>query len=135
MGLYQFTCSNVAIMEVNNSMYPLARYRYECSIYYAYGNTTPRDFLQNITTEKRPLILVLGCGDIRSCFYSLWKNFDVKGSSRFDGVHFTFNDINAAVHARNILLLYLCLQMPEEENAARKWLSGMWAIWYCHELP
>ena len=24
--------------------------------------------------------------------------------------------------------------MPEEESELKKWLSGMWAIWYCHEL-
>ncbi len=118
-------------MECEKIIYPLCRYKYGPTPYYAYGNTPPRDFLQNITTEKEPAILVLGCGDIRSCFYSLWKKFDMKDAVRFDGVHFVLNDISAAVLARNILFLYLCLQMPEEEGAVRKWLSG---IWYCHEL-
>ena len=78
--------------------------------------------LQHKTSFKTSLLrksLVLGCGDIRSCFYSLWKNFDVKGRPRFDGVHFVLNDISAAVLARNILFLYLCIQMPEEEGAVR----------------
>ena len=123
-------------MDIENTLYPLSRswYSGDYRFYYAYGNTSPQDFLQNVTAEREPSILVLGCGDIRSCFYSLWKNFDVKGPARFDGVHFLLNDISPAVLARNILFLYLCLKMPEEEVAMKKWLSGMWAIWYCHEL-
>ena len=123
-------------MDPENTVYPLSRYWYsgDFRFYYAYGNTPPQDFLQNISAEREPSILVLGCGDIRSCFYSLWKNFDVKGPVRFDGAHFLLNDISPAILARNILFLYLCLKMPEEESALRKWLGGMWAIWYCHEL-
>lgn len=130
------------ILQINTSMgiedtvYPLSRYW--CSgdfrFYYAYGNTPAQDFLQNCSHTKHPAILVLGCGDIRSCFYSLWKNFDVKGPARFDGVHFLLNDASAAVLARDILFLYLCIHLPQEESELKKWLSGFWAIWYCHEL-
>ncbi len=123
-------------MEVGNTVYPLSRYWYggNFRFYYAYGNTPPQDFLQNCSYANNPAILVLGCGDIRSCFYSLWKNFDVKGPARFDGVTFVLNDNSAAVLARDVLFLYLCLHLPEEENNLKKWLSGLWAIWYCHEL-
>ena len=123
-------------MEPDKLVYPLSRYWYSDGyrFYYAYGNTPAQDFLQNCSGEKEPTVLVLGCGDIRSCFYSLWKNFDVNSRSRFDGVHFVLNDISAAVLARNVLFLYLCLRMPEEESELKKWLSGMWAIWHCHEL-
>lgn len=62
------------------------------------------------------------------------ENFDANGLSRFDGVHFVMNDNNAAVHARNILFLYLCLRMPEDDRHIKKWLCGIWAIWFCHEL-
>ncbi len=80
-------------------------------------------------------MLVLGCGDIRSCFYTLWKNFnDSSAPSRFEGVRFVLNDISAAVLARNILFLHLCLQMPKDEEGIKKWLCATWAIWYCHEL-
>jgi hypothetical protein len=124
------------IMERDKLAYPLSRYWYGDGFrfYYAYGNTPAQDFLQNCPGETEPYILVLGCGDIRSCFYSLWKNFDSISCPRFDGVHFVLNDISAAVLARNVLFLYLCLRMPEEEGDMKKWLSGMWAIWYCHEL-
>jgi 2-polyprenyl-3-methyl-5-hydroxy-6-metoxy-1,4-benzoquinol methylase len=117
-------------------IYQLSRYWYSDNFrfYYAYGNTPAQDFLQNCSGKKEPTILVLGCGDMRSCFYSLWKNFNVNSRPRFDGVHFVLNDTSAAVLARNILFLYLCLRMPEEESELKKWLSGMWAIWYCHEL-
>lgn len=123
-------------MELEQTVYPLSRYWYsgDFRFYYAYGNTPAQDFLQNCVGEKEPNVLVLGCGDIRSCFYSLWKNFSVKGPDRFNGVHFVLNDISAAVLARDILFLYLCLQMPKEKEAIKKWLSTMWAIWYCHEL-
>lgn len=101
----------------------------------AYGNSPPFDYLQNCTHEKEPSLLVLGCGDIQSCFYSLWKNFDTTGQSNlFNGVHFFLNDASAAVLARNVLFLYLCLHMPEDDETIGKWLSGMWAIWCCHEL-
>ena len=122
-------------MEIENTVYPLSRYWYSGeSRFYVYGNTPAKDFLQNCSCEKEPAVLVLGCGDIRSCFYSLWKNFDVKGPARFDGVHFVLNDVSAGVLARNVLFLYLCLTLPREESELKKCLSGMWAIWYCHEL-
>jgi 2-polyprenyl-3-methyl-5-hydroxy-6-metoxy-1,4-benzoquinol methylase len=123
-------------MESKKLMYPLSRYWYSDGFryYYAYGNTPAQDFLQNCSGTKEPSVLVLGCGDIRSCFYSLWKNFDIKSGLMFDGVNFILNDISAAVLARNVLFVYLCLQIPEEESKAKKWLSSMWAIWYCHEL-
>ena len=116
-------------------MFPLTRYWYSGGFrfYYAYGNTPPQDFLQNCFGKDKPSILVLGCGDIRSCFYSLWKHLDV--NCPLNGhVKFVLNDVSAAVIARNILFLYFCLQMPKGEEGIKKWLSGVWAIWYCHEL-
>ena len=136
ISVHFHSLTDLSTMDIENTLYPLSRswYSGDYRFYYAYGNTSPQDFLQNVNAEKEPSILVLGCGDIRSCFYSLWKNFDVKGPARFKGVHFLLNDISPAVLARDILFLYLCLKMPEEEVAMKKWLSGMWAIWYCHEL-
>ena len=134
--LYDYVYRADSSMEIENTVFPLSRYWYSGSFrtYYAYGNTPAKDFLQNCSREKEPTVLVLGCGDIRSCFYSLWKNFDVKGPARFDGVHFVLNDVSAGILARNVLLLYLCLTLPKEESELKKCLSGMWAIWYCHEL-
>ncbi len=56
--------------------FPLARYWYDGNFrfYYAYGNTPAEDFLENCTGVKKPKVLVLGCGDIRSCLYTIWKN-------------------------------------------------------------
>ena len=111
--------------------------------YYAFGNTQAEDFLQGIpdsdSRDKRPTILSLGCGDIRSCFYTLWKNFNSEKSkvgSRFQGVDFVLNDYNAAVLARNILFLYFCTKIPEDTTSMewKEWIATVWSIWYNHEL-
>lgn len=114
-------------------LYPLSQRRHS-GFYHAYGRRPPQDFLQTCLDSTNPQILVMGCGDIQSCLYTLWKNFDASGTANFDGVHFVLNDISAAVLARDILLLYLCISMPQEINDFKKWLSSIWAIWYCHEL-
>jgi len=103
--------------------------------YHPYGNTPPEDLLQSITTDtSQPDILLLGCGDLRSCLYTLWNNFDRRHSQNFKGVHFVLNDISAGVLARNIIFLYMCTQMPASYDDQVKWVASFWAIWYCHEL-
>ena len=105
------------------------------SIYHPYGNTPPEDLLQSVSRAVRqPHVLLLGCGDLRSCFFTLWNNFYHKHSSHFKGIHFILNDISAAVLARNIIFLYLCTQMPTDHNDRLKWVASFWSIWYCHEL-
>ena len=119
--------------------FPISRYMYSTisESYHPYRNIPAGDFLDGCTGELRPSVLALGCGDILSCFYTLWKNFDFsisKAPKRFDGVEFTLNDCSAAVLARNIVLLQLCFQLPKEVSQRKEWLSAMWAILYCHEL-
>ena len=119
--------------------FPLARFSYLGFFrsYYPFGNIPAEDFLQNCADISQPSILVLGCGDLRSCFYTLWKNFDSSISTapkKFDSITFTLNDHSAAILARNIVFLYLCLQLPEDKTEKKKWLCAMWAIWYCLEL-
>ena len=119
--------------------FPLSRYWYgsDFRFYYAFGNTAAEDFLQSCSVVKQPMILSLGCGDIRSCFYTLWKHFDSSVSQapkRFDKIHFVLNDCSSPVQARNIVFLHLCLQLPRDIQDQKKWICGIWAIWYCHEL-
>ncbi|XP_065897357.1 uncharacterized protein [Dysidea avara] len=103
--------------------------------YHPYGNTPPDDLLQSITTDTpQPDVLLLGCGDLRSCLYTLWNNFDHRHARKFKGVHFVLNDTSAAVLARNVIFLYLCTQMPASHDDKVKWVASFWAIWYCHEL-
>jgi len=103
--------------------------------YHPYGNTPPENLLQSITeTTSIPQILLLGCGDLRSCIFTLWSNFYHKHSRHFKGVHFVLNDGSAAVLARNIIFLYLCTQMPTNKKDKVKWVASFWSIWYCHEL-
>ena len=121
-------------------LFPLVRYRLPSSKadeYYAIGNTPADDLLESCVGVAEPLVLSLGCGDIRSCFYTLWKHFDPSMSSapqRFDGVQFLLNDSSSGVLARNILFLLLCLKLPDGTEERKKWLSAMWAVWYCLEL-
>ena len=108
--------------------------------YYAYGNTQPEDLLEHIHCDDivLPNVLLLGCGDLRSCFYTLWKNFDpIFGSKHFQGIHFLLNDYCSAVLARDVLFLYLIQQLHylrHDEMKLKKWFCAIWAIWYSHEL-
>ena len=103
--------------------------------YYAYGNTPARDFLEYATPGlNEPSVLVLGCGDIRSLFFTVWRNFNPMFEQRFKGTYFTLNDRCAAVSARNILFLYLCMKLPKDSANQQKWLFAIWSIWFCHEL-
>ena len=121
-------------------IFPIARFCYCGSVrhYYPFGNVPAEDLLENCTRSSlQPSVLILGCGDLRSCFYTLWKNFDFSISNapkKFNGVHFVMNDYSAAIIARNILFLYLCIYIPSAEEGRKKWLCAMWAIWYCNEL-
>ena len=116
--------------------FPITRFIHfgDFRYYYAYGNTPPDDLLQNAHGTEVPNILLLGCGDLRSCFYTLWKNFRSGVSKHFEGVHFVLNDNASAVIARDIIFLHLCLKIPQEAAAFTKWICVLWAIWYSHEL-
>ena len=115
--------------------FPVTRFTHHDTLYYyAYGNTPAEDLLETVVESKEPVVLLLGCGDIRSCFYTLWKNFDPLHKCQFSGVHFVLNDRSAAVLGRNIIFLYLCLQMPSKKEDVKKWVAALWSIWYCHEL-
>ena len=106
---------------------------YDC--YYPYGNTPPEDLLQSITGDvSEPEVLLLGCGDLRSCLYTLWNNFDPRHSRQFKGVHFILNDVSIGVLARNIIFLYLCTKLPSNKDDIIEWITSFWSIWFCHEL-
>ena len=118
-------------------IFPTSRYL-NFKHYYAFGNSPAEDFLQSIAACecRRPTILSLGCGDMRSCMYTIWKNFGFEGENTngFNGVDFVLNDYNASVLARNILFLYLCMCMPDNEVNRKEWIASMWSLWYNHEL-
>ena len=121
-------------------VFPLSRYfhfeHFRC--YYPFGNTPAEDFLQSVAVSecRHPTILSLGCGDMRSCMYTIWKNVRVEGtnSNGFSGVNFVLNDRSASVLARNTLFLHLCLRMPDDEVSRKEWIASMWSLWYNHEL-
>ncbi|XP_064406286.1 uncharacterized protein LOC135351251 [Halichondria panicea] len=113
------------------------RYLYEDSFkyYFPYGNVPAVNFLECVPWEiKSPDILVLACGDLRSVFYTIWKNFNGGFEQTFESTNFTIHDVSAAVSARNILFLYLCIKIPKDSASRKKWLCAFWSIWFCHEL-
>ena len=121
-------------------VFPLSRYFHYENFwhYYAFGNSPAEDFLQSVAPSecRRPSILSLGCGDVRSILFTIFKNFGFEGknSDGFKGVHFVLNDRSGAILARNIIFLYLCMRMPEADVSKRQWIASMWSIWYNHEL-
>ena len=122
-------------------VFPLSQYVHCESFrhYYAFGNSPAEDFLQSVVPSecRRPSILSLGGGDMRSILFTIFKNFGFEGtnSDGFEGVNFVLNDCSAAVLARNILFLYLCMYMPENDvSKFEGWIASMWSIWFNHEL-
>lgn len=121
-------------------LYPTSRF-IDCSNfrdYYAYGNSTAEDLLEHVSRSgaaKFPSLLVLACGDCRSCLYTLWKHFDpLHGSKEFTGVSFCLNDHCPAVLARNVLFLHILLRNAQKDP--NEWIPSLWAIWYsCELLP
>ena len=114
--------------------FPIARDTFR-GYYYPYGNTPPTDLLEHIHIPpcEEPSVLVLGCGDIRSCLYTMWKHFDPLHCNDWcTKITFTLCDQSAAVLARNVLFLYLLINNAEME--VKNWIPSVWAIWYCHEL-
>ena len=99
---------------------PFLPHRYVCGdtrYYYAFGNSPAEDYLEHVLDNPFPSILSLGCGDMRSCFYTLWKNFDPTfGNGHFAGVKFILNDISPAVLARNMLFLYLVVRLHDQPD-------------------
>ena len=147
--MYNYSTHNslsaIAMDKRRPKPFPLSRHRYYDSFrhYYPFDNLPAEDLLlsvpgsENPTTLLRPAVLSLACGDIRSCMYTLWKNFGMDGEScsTFKGVDFVLNDVSACVLARNVLFLYLCLQMPKHDSKKLKrewleWIASVWAIWY-----
>ena len=119
-------------------LFPFVRDSYQSMrYYYPFGNSPAEDFLHHCVKTADPKVLVLGCGDLRSCFYTIWKHFNPSAptsSKQFKSVSFTLNDYIAAIIARNVVFLALCIQLPQEDAEKKKHLCAMWAIWYCHEL-
>ena len=107
-------------------------------LYYPFGNSPAEDFLQSVAVSvcDQPTVLSLGCGDMRSCMYTIWKNFgfEAENYKGFKGVDFVLNDRSASILARNILFLYLCMCMPDEGDARKEWIASVWSLWYNHEL-
>ena len=104
--------------------------------YYAFCRAAPEDLLSSVTNALRPLVLLLGAGDGRSIFYTLYRNFDPEFRGRFEGANFLVNENWSVLQARDILMLYLCLQLPHkvESQEGRLLCAAIWAISFCHTL-
>lgn len=103
--------------------------------YFKFGRSAV-DLLASLSDVPRPCVLITGAGDMRSVFYTLYKNFDPEFRGRFQGADFIVNEKWSLLLARHILMLYLCMELPEKTEGVegREWLAAIWAIWSCHEL-
>ena len=106
----------------------------EKQLFFMHGRTV--DLLSSVTEETRPCVLLAGAAYMQPVFYTLYKNFDPGYPGRFDGATFVINERWSLLPARDILLLYLCLNLPEKTEGmeAREWLAAVWAISYCLAL-
>ena len=102
--------------------------------HYYFGNTIAKDFLQLDNNEwsvmgkveeelaKDYHVLSAGCGDLRNTVLTA-------GSlpARYQGkLHFTLNDFDAFVMARNVLFLYMLVRFADTEGIE----SSLSTIWY-----
>ena len=106
----------------------------EKHLFFMHGRTV--DVLSSVTEETRPCVLLAGAAYMQPVFYTLYKNFDPEYPGRFDGATFVINERWSLLPARDILLLYLCLNFPEKTEGmeAREWLAAVWAISFCLAL-
>lgn len=104
--------------------------------HYLLCRAPPEDVLSSVTGESHPSVGLMGAGDPRSIFYTLYRNFDPEFRGRFRGATFIVNENWSVLLARDILLLYLCLQLPNqiESLEAKQMYAAVWAISFCHTL-
>ena len=108
----------------------------DVQLYYRSGRAAPEDTLCSVTDCSRPLVLLLAPGDPRSLLYTLYRNFDPEFRGRFEGASFLVNENWSLLQAREILMLHLCLQLPQklESQEGRLLCAAIWAIFYCSTL-
>ena len=105
-------------------------------IYYTFCRTAAEDLLSSVTGVARPTAVLMGAGDARSIFYTLYRNFDPEFRGRFEGSTFLVNENWSVLLARDILMLYLCLQLPHkvESEEGKLLCAAIWAISFCCTL-
>ena len=105
-------------------------------VYYSFCRTAPEDVLSSVTGLARPSVMLMGAGDARSIFYTLYRNFDPEFRGRFEGGTLLVNENWSVLLARDILLLHLCLQLPHKVECEEGKLlcAAIWAISFCCTL-
>ena len=87
--------------------------------FYAFGNTPARLLTRHFPTESPVCrILLLGCGDLRHIFFTLWTHLKSRSAFRTTCLDVTMCDIEPAILARNTVLFKLIL---DNERADRLW--------------
>ena len=96
---------------------------------YAFGNTSAEDALKGLDFATADVsILMLACGDIRHILKTVSKVNDGSGIER---LKFVINDMEEAVIARDLCLLFMIDQLDVDNEAD---VALLWAIWYNIEL-
>ena len=96
---------------------------------YAFGNTSAEDALKELDFATADLsILMLACGDIRHILKTVSK---VNDDSGIESLNFVINDMEEAVIARDLCLLFMIDKLDVDNEAD---VALLWAIWYSIEL-
>ena len=87
--------------------------------FYAFGNT-PAKLLTRYFPTECPVckVLLLGCGDPRHVFFTLWTHLQSRSAYRTTCLDVTMCDIEPSILARNTVLFKLIL---DKERADRLW--------------
>ena len=95
--------------------------------FYAFGNT-PAKLLTRHFPAERPLCkaLLLGCGDPRNVFFTLWTHLKSRSAYRMTCLDVTMCDNEPAILARNVVLFKLILN---DEHADR-----LWCLFYAQNI-
>ena len=97
--------------------------------FYAFGNTSAEDALKELDFATADVsILMLVCGDIRHILKTVSK---VNDDSGIESLKFVINDMEEAVIARDLCLLFMIDQLDVDNEAD---VALLWAVWYNIEL-
>ena len=98
-------------------------------VFYPFGNTPSEDMLRNYDFKSEDIsILMLGCGDIRHILKTV---ANVGDDSSTKNISFVINDMETAVIARDLFLMYIVENLDADNDED---VAFLWSVWYNMQL-